>query len=67
MNDKPKTPCIEIIDVQARRREERSFCLVCQGHNMTEEQFDRLLSMFKEAKPLDVSGLVAHIQKGGTR
>ena len=63
--DKPTKPCIEIIDVQARLREERSFCLICQGHEMTEEQFDRLLAMFKEAKPLDVSNLMVQIQKGG--
>lgn len=65
MDKKPTAPLIEIIDVQARRRKDRTFCLVCQGANMTDVQFDQLLAVFKAAKPLDVANLVDQIQKGG--
>lgn len=62
---KPDGPRMEVIDVQARHREDCTFCVVAQAHDMTDEQFSRFLANLAGTKFIAVPLQLIEEQKGG--
>lgn len=47
-------PLIYLLDVQVRRQDEHTFVLLCEGNNITDEQFTKLMLNLKATKLIDL-------------
>lgn len=54
MPQKAEGPLIYLLDVQVRRTDEHTFVLLCEGNNITDEQFKQLIWNLTRTKLIDL-------------